>query len=189
MGTPDPGEPKPPGPLTDRTNPIGEGGCLCAKVRYAVFADPVRTTHCHCRFCQRATGAAYHVAHVFPQDRFAVTRGQPKTYTHHSDGSGMAIEVRFCGDCGCRIFLSLERFPGTVAVYGGSFDDPNHFAVRFPVTKQIFLSSGRHGTIVPAGVESYWGHAVDDNDQPLGSTIFDEPIVLCALTIAVRDTE
>ncbi len=157
---------------------IGEGGCLCGKIRYAVFTDPVRTTHCHCRFCQRATGAAYHVAHVFPEDCFQITRGEPKCYTHQSDGSGKAIWVRFCGECGCRIFLSLERFPGTVGVYAGSFDDPNELAVRSPVSKQIFLSSGRHGTIVPPGVESFLGHAIDENDLPLKADRFTEPVML-----------
>ena len=155
--------------------PTGEGGCLCGNIRFAVFDDPIRTTHCHCRFCQRATGAAYHVAHVFPTKDFTITAGEPVTYTHKSDGSGKAIWIRFCGDCGCRICLSLERFPGTVAVYGGSFDNPNLFAVRLPITKQIFLSSGRHGTIVPAGVKSYWGHAVDEHDQPLEADVFDNP--------------
>jgi hypothetical protein len=36
-----------------------EGGCLCGKVRFAVSADPMRVTVCHCRFCQRNTGTAY----------------------------------------------------------------------------------------------------------------------------------
>lgn len=159
-------------------NPVGEGGCLCGNVRYAVFGEPIRTTHCHCHFCQRATGSAYHVAHVFPEDAFKVTLGQPKCYTHISEGSGKSIWVRFCGECGCRLYLSLERFPGTVGVYAGSLDKPNAFAVRSPVSKQIFLSSGRHGTIVPPNVESFWEHAIDKNGAPLEAEVFDDPVTL-----------
>jgi hypothetical protein len=36
-----------------------ESGCLCGKVRFAVSADLMRVTVCHCRFCRRNTGTAY----------------------------------------------------------------------------------------------------------------------------------
>jgi len=37
---------------------IHEGGCLCGTHRYRVKGDPMRVLVCHCRFCQRRTGAA-----------------------------------------------------------------------------------------------------------------------------------
>ena len=157
---------------------VAQGGCLCGAVRYGVRSDPVRTTMCHCRFCQRATGSAFHVAPVFPEDQFGVTKGAPKTYTHISDGSGKALYIRFCGQCGTKLYLSLERFPGTVGVYGGTFDEPNYFASRSPVTRQIFLGSGRAGTIVAAGTECFWGHAVDGDDTFLKGEVLKQDIQL-----------
>ncbi|WP_170574633.1 GFA family protein [Ruegeria atlantica] len=158
--------------------PVAEGGCLCGLVRYAVQDNPVRVTACHCRFCQRATGSAYHVAPVFTEENFSVTQGEPKIYTHISDGSGKALYIRFCPECGTKLYLSLERFPGTVGVYGGTFDEPNFFASRYPISKQIFLASGRHGTIVPEGVESFWGHAIDADDRLIESICFSQPTTL-----------
>jgi len=157
---------------------VAEGGCLCRRLRYAVLSEPIRTTVCHCRFCQRATGSAYHIAPVFLQDNFRVTAGRAKTYRHTSEGSGKALDIRFCPDCGCRIFLTLERFPGTVGVYGGTFDDPNRFAATSPVTKQIFLTSGRFGTLVPAGVDSFLEHAVTASGQAVEPIRFDQPKTL-----------
>lgn len=157
---------------------VAEGGCLCGDVRYAVESQPVRTTVCHCRFCQRATGAAYHIAPVFQEQDFSVIKGDPQTYTHISDGSGKAIHIRFCPRCGTKLFLTLERFKGTVGVYGGTFDDTNVFAETSKVSKQIFLGSGRCGTIVFSDVESFWGHAITEDDQPIEPEIFSKPIVL-----------
>lgn len=157
---------------------VAEGGCLCGHLRYAVFSEPIRTTMCHCKFCQRATGSAYHIAPVFLQKDFSMTEGDAKIYTHISEGSGKALDIRFCGDCGCRIYLSLERFPGTVGIYGGTFDDPNRFAATSPVSKQIFLNSGRTGTTVPAGIDSFLEHAITEDGQPVEPIRFDHPKTL-----------
>lgn len=157
---------------------VATGGCLCGSVRYAVSSLPIRTTICHCRFCQRATGAAYHIAPVFLREHFAVTEGKPRQYRHDSEGSGMFIDVHFCTNCGTKIFLELERFPETLGVYGGTFDDPNCWHDTSKVTRQIFLESGRHSTIVMPGVESFLGHAINADGAPLSSFELDTPIEL-----------
>ena len=47
----------------------------------------------------------------------------------------------FCSTCGTKLFLDLERFPGTLGVYGGTFDDPNWFERTPQVSRHIFLDS------------------------------------------------
>ena len=34
-----------------------EGGCLCGRVRYRVMAAPLDGAYCHCRMCQKSSGA------------------------------------------------------------------------------------------------------------------------------------
>ena len=68
--------------------PRHEGGCLCGEVRFAVSADPMRVTVCHCHFCQRNTGTAYLVEPVFTKAQFRFTSGAPRTYDAISAGSG-----------------------------------------------------------------------------------------------------
>ncbi len=36
-----------------------EGGCACGNVRYKILSDPLIVHCCHCRHCQRQTGASF----------------------------------------------------------------------------------------------------------------------------------
>jgi len=151
-----------------------EGGCLCGRIRYAVTSQPVRVTICHCRFCQRATGSAYLVEPVFDKSSFEVISGQPKIYQHRSEGSGRMVDVHFCGDCGAKLFLTFERFPDAVGVYGGAFDNPNWFERTAENSKHIFLSVAQRGTIIPAGINSFEEHATTNDGRPIEPRVFSE---------------
>ena len=87
-----------------------EGGCLCERVRYATLALPSRVTVCHCRFCQKATGSAYMVEPIFEADNFVVLTGLPKTFNWVSAGSGKAVNVHFCVDCGTKLWRASSAF-------------------------------------------------------------------------------
>ncbi len=106
-----------------------EGGCLCGAIRYSVKTPPARVTFCHCRFCQRATGSDYLVEPIFEKPALEVIAGKPKTYSHRSEGSGKIVDIHFCAVCGTKLFLTFERFPEVVGLYGGTFDDPNWFEI------------------------------------------------------------
>jgi len=34
-----------------------EGGCLCGAIRYSISGFPISAEYCHCRMCQKGTGA------------------------------------------------------------------------------------------------------------------------------------
>lgn len=36
-----------------------EGGCDCEKIRYRMDEEPFMVHCCHCRWCQRETGASF----------------------------------------------------------------------------------------------------------------------------------
>ncbi len=151
-----------------------EGGCLCSGIRYAAKSQPMRLTLCHCRFCQRATGSAYLVEPIFAKAEFAVTSGRPKIYRHRSQGSGKMVDVHFCDNCGTKLFLTFERFPDVVGVYGGTFDDPNWFTRSPENLKHIFLGVAQQGTVIPGGVACFQAHAISNDGQPIAPQIFDD---------------
>lgn len=56
-----------------------EGGCLCGQVRYRVTSEPKAAAYCHCRMCQRATGAPVTAWVRFPTSAVRFT-GEMKAY-------------------------------------------------------------------------------------------------------------
>lgn len=157
-----------------------QGGCLCGGIRYAATSDPMRVTICHCRFCQRATGSAYLVEPIFTKSDFKVTSGRPKVYRQCSEGSGKMVDIHFCAECGTKLFLTFERFPGIVGAYGGTFDDPNWFAPTAGNSRHIFLSVAQHGTVIPAGIKCFDQHSIDKAGAPVEPTVFAQHHVIGA---------
>ena len=150
-----------------------EGGCLCGAIRYTTNSDPMLVMHCHCKFCQRATGAAYSVEPIFDKKSFEVITGNPTTYTQASEGSGKRVTINFCPTCGTKLFLDLERFPAVCVVYGGTFDDPNWFDRSPEITRHIFLAFAQNGTVIPAGVSTFPQHALRSDGTWIEPVVFE----------------
>lgn len=153
---------------------VAEGGCICGRLRYRASAEPLRVTFCHCRFCQRATGGAYMVEPIFDLGAFEVMHGAPATYQHRSEGSGKMVTIHFCANCGTKLFLTFERFPGVAGVYGGTFDDPDWFAREPEGAKHIFLDVAQHGVVVPAGYPVFGQHASNADGSTNEAQVFDD---------------
>lgn len=151
------------------------GGCLCGGLRYTTTADALRTTFCHCRFCQRASGGAYLVEPIFDRAAFDITDGTAARYEHTSEGSGKQVTISFCATCGTKLFLEFERWPDIIGVYGGTFDDPNWFPHTGDGVKHIFLDVARHGTVVPAGIDTFGQHATEADGTPITPTVLSAP--------------
>jgi len=98
-----------------------EGGCLCGAVRWKATGEPVNIGYCHCRQCQKATGAPFFVRAVFPQDAVSVEGN-----TEQFPSSDRLWRV-FCRECGTRLFG--KRTDGSVmGISLGTFDDPDALA-------------------------------------------------------------
>ncbi len=139
---------------------VHEGGCLCGAVRYCATGNPLRVTVCHCTFCQRFTGSAFLVEPIFRQEDVVFSGEAPRVFDHRSDGSQKRVSLHFCGKCGTTLQLSFERFPGFVGLCGGTFDDPNWFDRNAKTCRHIFTHSAQKGVVLPAGLETYPGHAL-----------------------------
>jgi hypothetical protein len=109
-----------------------EGGCLCGAVRFRVAAPQLESGYCHCRMCQRNTGAPVVAWTVFPAASFAWIASPPATY----DSSAYA-KRQFCSRCGSyMVFINADQ-PDEISVNTASFDDPGAFAPQ----KHIFAES------------------------------------------------
>ena len=76
------------------------GGCFCGAVRYEAEVYLEDTYYCHCRICQKITGAPAEVAVIVKPGSLRFVRGEPKYYpTSHFAERG------FCPDCGSRLIM------------------------------------------------------------------------------------
>ena len=76
------------------------GGCLCGQLRYALDGEPVYQYNCHCRDCQRMSGAAFLPLIAVPAG--ALTHcGEVTWYARRADSGREALEA-FCPHCGSR---------------------------------------------------------------------------------------
>lgn len=95
------------------------GGCQCGAIRFALSAPPLRITLCHCRMCQKATGAPFASMAEVDRDHFAWTRGKPASFR-----SSSLAERDFCKACGTP--LSYRQNEGTsIEIMTGTFDRPD----------------------------------------------------------------
>jgi hypothetical protein len=106
--------------------PIRTGGCLCGAVRYESGGEPLFSLQCHCRDCQRASGAAHVSAVRMPSAEFRIIQGAPKTYVARSD-AGNDISRVFCGECGTPLYVQVSTRPDIVGLRVTTFDDPSWF--------------------------------------------------------------
>jgi hypothetical protein len=101
------------------------GGCLCGAVRYEANHEPLAMGYCHCRSCQRSTGAGYIAWVCFPEDHLQIS-GEYKEYESVGD-SGKTVHRGFCPECGSRLFFRGEVMPGLKNISATSLDDPSIF--------------------------------------------------------------
>lgn len=95
-----------------------EGGCLCGALRYRATAEAIETGYCHCRMCQRSSGAPVLAYASFPVASFAYLKGAPKRYQSSTHG-----HREFCGACGAQIAFRETHNARTVDVNVGTLDD------------------------------------------------------------------
>ena len=100
-----------------------EGGCLCGALRYRIEGPLAPSIHCHCRLCQRSTGAPVVTWVSFPATRFTMTRGTPAEYASSSHGRRL-----FCADCGTQIAFRTTRRGDDIDVTVASLDHPEDHA-------------------------------------------------------------
>jgi hypothetical protein len=123
--------------MASETKTLLSGGCQCGAVRFVLSAAPVRVSICHCRMCQKASGAPFAALADIPLEHFSWTRGRPAAFA-----SSSIAERDFCAACGTP--LSYRLVGGTkIEIMTGTFDRPDRV-----VPTQQFGTESRLGWVV-----------------------------------------
>ena len=109
----------------DKNSEIHTGGCLCGNIRYEITGAPVVVAHCHCKDCQRVSGAGHTTGAMFATTQFTVT-GSFAEYSLESNAGNQVTKV-FCPTCGSPIFGRNDGMEGFVTVSLGTLDDSSTF--------------------------------------------------------------
>ncbi len=105
-----------------------EGGCLCGAIRYRASADPLETGYCHCRMCQRVSGAPVVAWAEFAVDSFDYTRGEPAIYR-----SSPKAQRHYCPSCGTQLGFRDSGSPQSVAINSCTADDPESLVPQYHI--------------------------------------------------------
>jgi hypothetical protein len=126
------------------------GGCACGNVRYQLSSEPMYVHCCHCRSCQRETGAAYALNAIIEADRVNILDGTPEIIATPSD-SGNDQKIMRCPDCHVALWSHYAGPDIKVCfVRVGTLDNPD----LLPPDIQIFTRSKQPWVPLSADIPS-----------------------------------
>ena len=124
-----------------------EGGCDCRHVRYRMQTRPLFVHCCHCRWCQRETGASFALNAMIEADRVVVLKGEPEVVATPSN-SGKGQKIIRCPTCRIALWSNYAGAGDLVRfVRVGTLDEPD----RLPPDIHIFTASKQPWVILPPG--------------------------------------
>lgn len=124
-----------------------EGGCDCRRVRYRMTSAPLFVHCCHCRWCQRESGASFALNAMIESDRVELISGEILMVdTPTESGSGQRIAR--CPHCHIALWSHYAGAgPVVKFVRVGTLDDPD----RLPPDVHIFTASKQPWVVLPPG--------------------------------------
>jgi len=132
-----------------------DGGCTCRHVRYRMLTKPLFVHCCHCRWCQRETGAAFALNAMIEADRVQLLQGEVDVIDTPSN-SGKGQRISRCPQCEIAVWSTYAGAGDAIRfVRVGTLDDPASLPPDihiYTASKQPWLKLPPE---VPAEVEYY----------------------------------
>jgi len=129
------------------SNQTHDGGCTCRQVRYRMTSRPLFVHCCHCRWCQRETGAAFALNAMIEADRVELLAGAPEMVLTPSE-SGKGQKIWRCPNCRIAVWSNYGGAGDAVRfVRVGTLDNPD----AMPPDIHIFTQSKQPWVVLPEG--------------------------------------
>jgi hypothetical protein len=137
---------------------MGEGGCLCGAVRYAVRGPLREVIVCHCVECRRWAGRAWAATAAHNGD--LEIRGADLVWVE-SPRSAHGASRGFCGRCGSSLFWRAPGFDRT-SIGAGTLDE----ADGLRIAAHIWVEQAVDWERPPEGLRAY-ARGYPDDAPPL----------------------
>jgi hypothetical protein len=138
-----------------------EGGCDCRHIRYRMLTAPLFVHCCHCRWCQRESGAAFALNAMIEADRVQLLGAEPELVDTPS-ASGAGQKIARCPHCRVAVWSNYAGGGAAVRfVRVGTLDLPDHL----PPDIHIYTSTKQPWVVLPPGaaavpefyeLDKYW---------------------------------
>ena len=124
-----------------------DGGCTCRAVRYRMTAKPLFVHCCHCRWCQRETGASFALNAMIEMERVTLL-GEAPELVNTPSSSGQGQQIARCPHCRVALWSHYAGAgPAVAFVRVGTLDEPDHL----PPDIHIFTASKQPWVVIPEG--------------------------------------
>jgi len=127
------------------------GGCACGTIRYRLTCTPMIVHCCHCRWCQRETGASFALNALIETERVELESGDPQTVSTPSE-SGKGQKIIRCPLCFVALWSHYAGAGDAIAfIRVGTLDDPD----RLTPDVHIYTASKQPWVVLPKGVPAF----------------------------------
>lgn len=124
-----------------------DGGCDCRYLRYRMESAPLFVHCCHCRWCQRESGASFALNAMIEADRVRSLEGEPDLVDTPSE-SGNGQQIARCPRCRIAIWSNYGGAGPVIRfVRVGTLDKPD----RLPPDIHIYTASKQPWVVLPEG--------------------------------------
>ena len=137
--------------MTGDAERVATSGCDCRAVRYALHGTPLIVHCCHCRWCQRESGAAFALNALIEAERVVLLEGTPEAVMTPS-ASGKGQKIWRCPVCRIALWSNYAGAGEALRfVRVGTLDDPD----ACPPDIHIFTESKQPWVVIPAGARAF----------------------------------
>lgn len=125
--------------------------CHCGSLRTTTSGEPLAVAICHCKACQRRTGALASSVAAFEKAQVAID-GDTKIFDRIAE-SGRKVRFCFCPNCGTSLYWEPDARPSLYILAVGAFADPN-----FPAPSVSIFEESKHTWMqLPDGMKHFQG--------------------------------